>query len=736
MPVSWAGRVDIGVQIGMQGHPEDIALLTWGAWVWGPASQAEAMKAQLEAVMHPGQRVELITQPTFGGTSCFLFLGELRPDELANLDDETLVERIVNDVIDVSSRLTAADDSPPTIGGSMEGLIAYFNSLGLQFTPQQIASFFTALQTKGFVILSGLSGTGKTKLAQHFADLLGGGEDYTSSLFLSVRPDWRDGRPLLGYYNPLTERYETSELLRFILDAREEQPAAQPADLVKVLPYAFETDWVKEWLAGYRSTYERLRDKPASAMSSADLQLLWQARENGIASVGQAQPIDASTEELRAATEIVQDGGRSLGKRIVDALTYFTEIQPRYRPWARTLRAVAAFEPVSTVANTGKLRSLLRRLGYGRPSDLKQLVEQADAVAIDDAFAFLSEQLGRYVPTEDVLLRAISPWLMWEILVNERVFAPASASELTPYFVILDEMNLSRVEYYFADFLSVLEGGRREDDLTREVLRLHSFPTDFADANGKLMPQDVEGRYVPPELRLPGNLCFVGTVNVDETTHSFSPKVLDRAFTIEMSAVDFTKYPTEKSVKLTKEEQAFLSEQLASVFAPDGRFAIVDKAKVADFVSRHSEYRGALEQLRSLLEPYDLHFAYRVFDEIIAFCANAEANSLWDNIGGLDAAFDQAVLMKVLPKFHGPRSKLERPLREVLAWARNGDRNEASLNVLKTETRDLDATLDLRRRLEEETTGNAPPTHRYPQTARKVVRMVQSLHAVGFASFS
>ena len=67
---------------------------------------------------------------------------------------------------------------------------------------------------------------------------------------------------------------------------------------------------------------------------------------------------------------------------------------------------------------------------------------------------------------------------------------------------------------------------------------------------------------------------------------------------------------------------------------------------------------------RTCFVPHDLHFAYRVFDEIVAFQAAAESNKLYDDLGGAEAAFDAAVLMKVLPKFHGSRSRLERPLCE------------------------------------------------------------------------
>ena len=101
--------------------------------------------------------------------------------------------------------------------------------------------------------------------------------------------------------------------------------------------------------------------------------------------------------------------------------------------------------------------------------------------------------------------------------------AKAADEKPHPFFVILDEMNLARVEHYFSDFLSALESG--------EAIPLHE---DEAVDSG----ESQSGPRVPRKLKVPGNVLFTGTVNVDETTYMFSPKVLDRAFTIEFDQVD------------------------------------------------------------------------------------------------------------------------------------------------------------------------------------------------------
>jgi hypothetical protein len=154
-----------------------------------------------------------------------------------NLGGQTVVrENRWNDIkeayqrqgIDVNGLLQG--NGPPPPSDTDPPLVRYFKAKGFQFTKEQVVAFYAALKTKGFVILSGLSGTGKTKLAQLFAELLcpcekcqkGEGHnvcDKCTHLFLSVRPDWRDSKALLGYYNPLTKRYESTPLLKFLLRA-------------------------------------------------------------------------------------------------------------------------------------------------------------------------------------------------------------------------------------------------------------------------------------------------------------------------------------------------------------------------------------------------------------------------------------------------------------------------------------------------------------------------------------
>jgi len=525
---------------------------------------------------------------------------------------------------------------------------------GLMFTPWQIATFYTALQTKGFVILSGISGTGKTKLAQAFAALL-------------PRPE---NIALLGaYVNPPPEDQRT-------YDDRQ--------------------------LLAYWWSYPIRGDVEARLATPFQLYIYHQ---------GQITHVYTVTE---FKTQAGDDGMESPWPDITSP-SEIGRVGPEHRP-GQKFKTWFKATPIEELDNPIILLETRPLFGYtNHPVALKNAL-----VPIQDPQSNLNNWIFTPVRPDwrdsKSLLGYYNPLIgtyEWTPFLRFLLRAVQSyrAEDGLAWFVILDEMNLAHVEYYFADLLSVLESGRDADGWTREPLRL-------------AYPDDAEGNLPPRELKLPPNLYVVGTVNVDETTHAFSPKVLDRAFTLELTEADFRTYPPQgtDAVALTDTKRQALLEQ----FSHSGKFARVEKAAVATCIAAHPEVRNRLQTLNDLLRPHDLHFGYRVFDEIVSFLAAAEKNSLYTNLGGMEAAFDAAVLMKVLPKFHGSRGKLERPLQAVLAWCVNpGSPDPASI---RQELERIDSAADLEdvwRKL----------TFRLPATARRAQRMMGSLYTTGFAAF-
>ena len=258
---------------------------------------------------------------------------------------------------------------------------------------------------------------------------------------------------------------------------------------------------------------------------------------------------------------------------------------------------------------------------------------------------------GRYVPTPftEFLNRAAQP-----------------ENAYRAYFLCLDELNLARVEHYLAEILSAMETP------TREII----------------LP---DGRM----LRLPANFFLSGTLNLDEATYALSRKVLDRAnlFTFDevclredreqetgngervgdwnreqgMNAIQNQNSPIQNAF-----QAVFLQNRVTSVAGARKRLGEIGTGEA--FAARVVDW---LADANGILQPHGLHFAYRVRDEVLRFCANAfdrdgaallVPSAPEDCLANLRTALDLQFLQKVLPRFSGGREQIEIPLRELLAW--------------------------------------------------------------------
>jgi len=298
------------------------------------------------------------------------------------------------------------------------------------------------------------------------------------------------------------------------------------------------------------------------------------------------EPRPAEQIELPSLTEVIasiQDGGYLFDVSLIARL--------HVAVWANTRRHFAIFTGLS-----GAGKTLLARR-YGR------------AITAGDASRVLTVpvQPGWYDP--GALLGYVNP-----LHKDSYVYTPflqfliaASADPSLPYVVILDEMNLSHPEQYMAPLLSAMETG--------DAIQLHQ-EDDFFDG-------------VPSGIPYPSNLVILGTVNMDETTHGLSDKVLDRAFVVEFWKVDLNAYPRWHSRGLPA----------------------ADEAKV----------QKVLTTLMEVLEPVRLHFGWRVVDETLDFLKRAQDAS---HVLPFESALDGLIYAKVLPKLRGEDSPR---LREALA---------------------------------------------------------------------
>jgi 5-methylcytosine-specific restriction protein B len=246
-----------------------------------------------------------------------------------------------------------------------------------------------------------------------------------------------------------------------------------------------------------------------------------------------------------------------------------------------------------------------------------------------------------------------------------------------PFILCLDEMNLAPVEQYFAEYLSIIE--------TRQVQE-ESIVTDFLISKASLENHSLYSQLIADleldenifkdGISIPNNLVVIGTVNMDETTHSFSRKVLDRAMTFEMNEVDLNaglnaskndwSYP-EKFIELNHVIGSFTS-------GADVYLKFEESAK---------EVLKFLENINTTLEGTPFKIAYRVRDEFLIYCYYASLNQTnnW-----LITALDEMTCMKILSRIEGDEAKTG-PVLEKLKRVLSADYKKSYAKLVEMEVK-------------------------------------------------
>lgn len=238
-----------------------------------------------------------------------------------------------------------------------------------------------------------------------------------------------------------------------------------------------------------------------------------------------------------------------------------------------------------------------------------------------------------------------------------RFIAKAIKDPKRPYFLCLDEMNLAPVEQYFAEYLSVIESRKLQDG---HIETDPIVPFENTEAYGSLIDQlfdsDEERKAYKTEeggkrLTIPENLFVVGTVNMDETTFSFSRKVLDRAMTIEMNEVNLHSGLEAGGAA----EFGYIGEDLMGE-AAEGRDIYADNQALCEEVI---EYLG---KVNDILEGTPFKIAYRTRNEFLLYAVNrlhfATDSELWQTL-------DEMTSMKILSRIEGDNERCEHVLREM-----------------------------------------------------------------------
>lgn len=257
--------------------------------------------------------------------------------------------------------------------------------------------------------------------------------------------------------------------------------------------------------------------------------------------------------------------------------------------------------------------------------------------------------------------------------------ANKSGNAQKPYFLILDEMNMSYVERYFADFLSAME--------SHEAIKLwNGHPSSP----------------IPESVTLTNNIFIIGTINVDETTYMFSPKVLDRANVIEFKI-------TEKEMDTYLNSICSVNISTISHMAAYMANDFINLANSAVITTNPTTAKTLIDFFKEL-KTVNAEFGYRSASEIYKYIDIADKNDDTKTKDSADTILDCALVQKLLPKLHGSRKKLGPVLETLWGFCCSG----VNLN----------------------SAGSVPAGAKYPLTADKVLRMYRSALDNGFTSYS
>lgn len=282
-----------------------------------------------------------------------------------------------------------------------------------------------------------------------------------------------------------------------------------------------------------------------------------------------------------------------------------------------------------------------------------------------------------------------------------KFIAKAWENPEVPYFLCLDEMNLAPVEQYFAEYLSVVESRKLQDDgeiiITDPILRKEDEKWYFTLTSKLTSNKDVREDFNKNGIRIPQNLIVIGTVNMDETTYSFSRKVLDRAMTIEMNEVDLN-----GGLDKSKSHLPHIKPEQLLADAVEGYDVYQEEFK--DDCDTVIKYLGAVNDV---LANTPFRVAYRTRNEFLIYVVNSIRLAPQEDMADSEKrnkviaeALDEVTSMKILSRIEGDKRKVHF-LGKLIDTIKTGldsidkedrsEENSVSLRKLNTMTDRLDS---------------------------------------------
>ncbi|MDZ7795200.1 MAG: hypothetical protein U5P10_16375 [Spirochaetia bacterium] len=380
----------------------------------------------------------------------------------------------------------------------------FYQENGFFFSDEILTRYCLSLHTKPFVILSGISGTGKTKIAQLF-------------------------QPIIN---------------KFLIDIFSQSQTVNDDDVV--------INITKNMIDGggrgnmqYRYRDNLYNERELGEIDRRIETLKKEGKEDNITKPKKIILVTEDDEKIpiqiylqRASNPLlrIRLKSKNTDKDTFDSRSYF---RTNYSVNSKLLLKKVeenTFKILSQSESTNKyFLQISNELESKKLNNQCFVSVRSDWVDATDVFGYYDSFSGKYHITK----------------ILKFIFEANENSDI-PYFLIFDEMNLSKVEYYFSDVLSVMESKYLNDkgESVQEPVTLHSNPVEADDS----LIEEVEKIYIPD------NLYITGTVNIDETTYMFSPKVLDRANVLEFNEVDIDGYENNYSQSEEKKSDFVLNE--------------------------------------------------------------------------------------------------------------------------------------------------------------------------------
>ncbi len=363
-------------------------------------------------------------------------------------------------------------------------------------------------------------------------------------------------------------------------------------------------------------------------------------------------------------------------------------ILPKHLPYLTALRT-KPFMLLAGISGTGKSR-IVRKLAQA--TNTKEYANEEDRWKDNrpDNFQLIQVKPNWHNSMDVVGFLSNIPEPHYVFTDFVRFIVKAWQHPETPYFLCLDEMNLAPVEEYFAEFLSAIESRAwdEEGNYTTDpiISPFKVYGKDVCEAMLKELLGEAHHTEANPlaiqfeekGLTLPPNLMVMGTVNMDETTFSFSRKVLDRAMSVEMNEVnydDFKEGKTELMPLLTDYNNLLVNRPQKAQEVQEE----IDSQKVIDY----------LKAVNELLDGTPFKLGYRAANEAILYVAASQEFA--KEAFSIETAMDEFTLMKILSRIEGDDSRLaidendERLQKAGLSESPldNGEQNLTLLNGLR-----------------------------------------------------